>query len=489
MAFGFTPKHEEDLYLDKFTPQQFLSLAIETAKKVEWRIDFISETGFIANTNKGRFKRNSEITFKMDEEKATIKSESTGSEMMDWGINKKTIKRFTDTFIDFKYSIKPEELDKKFEELKPTLAPKAQDVLSQPPQTTAEKITDFFSFFKPRKGYFITPILVDINVLIWIAMVCTGVHWLLPDNDSLLKWGANFRPMTLEGEWWRLITNCFLHIGIIHLLMNMYALLYIGLLLEPRLGRTKFVAAYFLTGITASVTSLWWHDLTISAGASGAIFGMYGVFLATLTTNLIEKTARKTLLTSIGIFVFYNLAYGMKGGIDNAAHVGGLIGGIIIGYAYFPSLKKPDAALLKLSTIGILTVLILTTSFIIYKKVPNDIPKYDEKMKSFIAMEQKALEIYHMPQSTPREKLLTEIKERGLYYWNENLKLMNEVDALNLPEPIHDKNKKLISYCNLRIKSYELIYKAVDEDTDRYKNEIQEYTMQIESLIKDLSGK
>src|SRR6185295_2334370 len=99
MAFGFTPKHTEDLYLDKFTPQQFLTLAIETAKKVEWQIDFISETGFIANTHKGTFKRNSEITFKIEGEKATIKSESTGSEMMDWGSKKRTIKKLTDAFI------------------------------------------------------------------------------------------------------------------------------------------------------------------------------------------------------------------------------------------------------------------------------------------------------------------------------------------------------------------------------------------------------
>ena len=124
--------------------------------------------------------------------------------------------------------------------------------------------------------------------------------------------------------------------------MNMYALLYIGVLLEPILGRSRFISAYLLTGLTASITSLWWHDLTISAGASGAIFGMYGVFLAMLTTNVIEEAKRKALLTSIAIFVGYNLIYGLKGGIDNAAHIGGLLGGLVIGYASILSLKKPE---------------------------------------------------------------------------------------------------------------------------------------------------
>jgi rhomboid protease GluP len=489
MAFGLTPKHAEDIYFDQFTSQQFLILAIETAKELGWRIDFTSETGFIAFTNKGRWKWNAEITFKIEGEKATIKSESIGSEMFDMGRNRRTVEKFTNAFIDFKYSLKPNELDQKFEELKPTLIPKEQDVLSVPPPTTSEKIGNVFSIFTPREGYFVTPILININILIWIAMIATGVNWFLPDNGSLIKWGANFRPATLDGEWWRLITNTFLHIGIFHLLMNMYALLYIGLLLEPRLGRIKFVAAYFLAGITASVASLWWHDLTISAGASGAIFGMYGIFLAMLTTNLIEKTARKALLISIGVFVLYNLANGMKAGIDNAAHIGGLIAGICMGYAFFPSVKNPTKVNLKYSAIGIVTVLVLTTSFILYKKIPNDIPKYDQKMKIFASKEKMALGIYHMPQNTSKEKLLYEVKDRGIYYWKENLKLIDEIETLNLPEVIHERNKKLITYCNLRIKSYELIYKSINENTNRFKAEIQNYTSQIESLLNNLNGK
>jgi rhomboid protease GluP len=137
-------------------------------------------------------------------------------------------------------------------------------------------------------------------------MAITGVNIISPDSESLVQWGANFRPLTLEGQAWRLLTNCFLHIGILHLLLNMYALLYIGVLLEPHLGRLRFAAFYILTCIIASTVSVSWHDLTVSAGASGAIFGMYGVFLALLSTNLIEKSARKALLASIGIFVVFN---------------------------------------------------------------------------------------------------------------------------------------------------------------------------------------
>jgi rhomboid protease GluP len=488
MAFGLSPKHIQDLPLDNLTPEQFLVLAIEAAKELDWNIGYTSETGFIAFTKFSMSSLSEEVKIKINGNNANMKSECIGSQMVDWGKNKENIESLIRTFNRLKNVYTPEELEQKYEELKPNLVSKEQDALSQPAPTTKEKLTSAFAIFKPTNGYFITPILINLNIAIFVLMVISGVNFLLPDNVSLINWGANFRPVTLSGEWWRLITNCFLHIGIFHLLMNMYALLYIGLLLEPHLGRTRFTAAYLLTGITASIASLWWHDLTISAGASGAIFGMYGVFLAMLTTNLIEKSARKALLTSIAVFVGYNLLNGLKGGIDNAAHIGGLIGGLVIGYAFIPSLKKIDEHKFKYMTVGLLTVLVLVSSFAVYKKLPNDIGTYDTKMKEFVAMESMALEVYNLPQNTPNEKLLYGLKERGIYYWEENIKLFDSFKDLDLPIEIRIKNRLLREYCELRIKSYELIYRAISENTEQYKEQIENYNKQIEVKINELSG-
>ena len=321
-------------------------------------------------------------------------------------------------------------------------------------------------------------------------MLISGVHILLPENQDLVNWGANFRPLTLEGQWWRLFTACFLHIGIFHLLLNMYALLYIGLLLEPYLGKTRFLAAYLISGIAASLTSLWWNDLTISAGASGAIFGMYGVFLALLTTNLFDSSVKKALLTSIVVFVGYNILNGLKpdSGIDNAAHIGGLLSGLIIGYAFIPSLKKFNNSALKLSIIGALAFVLFVSSFFVYKTLPNDIGKYEEKMRMFVSWESLAMEVYELPQGTPDEKILYELKDKGIYYWNENIKLIDSCKELDLPVSIRERNEKLREYCELRIKLYELIYKAIDEGTEEYQNEINGYNQKIEALIAELTN-
>jgi rhomboid protease GluP len=488
MAIGFSPKYIENIPLNNQSPEQLLVLAIEAAKQLGWDLGQKNETGFTAFTKFSMSSWSEEITLKVNNEALNIKSECTGNQIADWGKNKRNVALFIAKVEELKSTISIAELILKTEEFKQRLISEEKDTSTHTPSSNKTKITNFFSIFKPTEGYFITPILINLNILIFIIMALTGVNIIAPDTESLLKWGANFRPSTLEGEGWRLITNCFLHIGIFHLLMNMYALLYIGLLLEPYLGKSKFIFAYLLTGIAASVASLWWHDLTISAGASGAIFGLYGVFIALLTTNFIDGAARKSLLTSIGIFVGYNLINGMKGGIDNAAHIGGLISGLVIGYAFIPSLKRPEALNLKISTIALLTAFILATSYWVYTSLPNDIPTYETKIKEFTTNESLALEIYQLPENTPKEKLLYGIKDRGIYYWKENIALLDEIEKLNLPDQIHNRNQKLKRYCELRIKSYELIYKAIDEDTSIYKDQIEDYNKQIQSIITELGA-
>lgn len=489
MAFGLSPKYSYNFPLDNLNQEQFLVIALEAAKKLNWNIGYKSETGFIAYTPMSMRSWSEEVKLIIENGVANIKSECTGNQIADWGKNKANVESFLSVITEIKLNSSPEALTEEYDILKPQLTSAADDLLTQPPPTTKEKVTTIFSIFKPTTNYFITPILIDLNILIFFLMVLSGANILLPDTESLMKWGANFAPVTLDGEWWRLITNFFLHIGILHLLLNCYALLYIGLLLEPHLGTTRFVAAYLLSGIAASVASLWWNDLTISAGASGAIFGLYGVFLALLTTHLIDKAARKALLASIIVFVGYNILAGLKtnSGVDNAAHIGGLLSGVLIGYTFIPSLKNPGIATLKYTPIAVLAVVILSTSSILYKNIPNEVGTYDAKMKEFFVMERMALRLYSLPKNTPTENVLAEIKDRGLYYWNENVQLLTELNKLKLPDVLHIRNEKLLRYCNLRIKSYQILYKAIEEDSDRYNDSIDLYNSQIETLINELS--
>lgn len=488
MAIGFSPKYIETIEIEDLIQEQFLVLLIEAAGQMNWDISYVSKSGFIAYSNNGMFSWNAEVKINIENNLIHIQSTSTGGELIDFGKNKKNVSAYIAKLKALKSTVTEEELNNKYQELQKSIDSQEEDLLTLPPPTTSQQIQNFFSIFKPTRDFFITPILLDLNILIFIIMAISGVNIISPDNDSLLNWGANFRPLTLDGEWWRLISSCFLHIGVFHLLMNMYALLYIGVLLEPLLGKTKFAIAYLLTGITSSITSLWWHDLTISAGASGAIFGLYGLFLALLTTNLIEKSARKSLLSSIAVFVGYNLIFGLSGGIDNAAHIGGLIGGLIIGYSFIPSLKLPHNTKLKYGTIVVITAFITLISTLVYYNTTNDIGNYDAKMQDFIKMETKALDVYNLPKNTPNEVLLLRIKDTGIYYWNENIKLIYSFNELNLPNEIVERNQKLKEYCDLRVKSYELLYKAISENTNQYDSLIENFNAQIDTKIKEIQN-
>ena len=187
-----------------------------------------------------------------------------------------------------------------------------------------------------RKGNIATPLLTYINVALFVIMAICGVSLIAPTGISIIKWGADFGPLTLTGDWWRTVTCNFIHIGVIHILMNMYALLYIGVFLEQLIGGRRLISAYLLTGLFSALASLTIHPEIISAGASGSIFGLYGIFLSYLIFHhKIEKGQRKSLLYSIGFFVFYNLTSGIRvENIDNAAHIGGLISGVVLGILY-----------------------------------------------------------------------------------------------------------------------------------------------------------
>ncbi|HVV56520.1 MAG TPA: rhomboid family intramembrane serine protease [Mucilaginibacter sp.] len=192
----------------------------------------------------------------------------------------------------------------------------------------------------PQKRLAVTQVLIQINLLVFMLMVFSGLGFMSFNGADLLRLGANYRPAIHKGEYWRLLTNIFLHGGVMHVLMNMYGLFFVGLFLEPVMGRVKYLITYLVCGIAASIASAWWHPATISIGASGAIFGLFGAFLALLTVNVFPATSKKSFLISTSIFIGYNLLFGLVGGIDNAAHIGGLISGLILGYALYPSLKN-----------------------------------------------------------------------------------------------------------------------------------------------------
>ena len=341
------PSYNDQLHLPGLSKTEILILALEASQKLEWNIEEVTPEGARFEVPFNMYSHGEEITFTIEpgsDGEVAVRSQSSSVQFVDYGKNRKNIQKLRETMEEIKTSLTPEELTQKAkdfeEECNRPLTEEEKAYLEE-----EKKRNSFWSFFIPRKGFMATPILIDLNILVFIVMIASGVGIMSPSTLSLLKWGADFGPLTLTGDWWRAVTCNFIHIGAFHLLTNMYAFMYVGLLLEGLIGSRRMFMSYLLTGLCSAVFSLYMHGETISAGASGAIFGLYGIFLAFLFFHRIAKEQRKALLTSILIFVGYNLVYGMKAGIDNAAHIGGLLSGFLLGIIYVCSYKfeKADA--------------------------------------------------------------------------------------------------------------------------------------------------
>jgi rhomboid protease GluP len=181
----------------------------------------------------------------------------------------------------------------------------------------------------------VTPTLIALNIAVFLVMVYAGAGFLETDATVHLRFGSNYGPFTWSGEPWRLITSAFIHFGVMHLAFNMYALWSGGILTERLFGSARFALIYLLSALSGSVASGWWDPLRNSAGASGAIFGVYGALLvffalrrADIPRDMLRTSGRGALTLCA-----YSLVLGATNPlIDNACHVGGLLGGAVAAY-------------------------------------------------------------------------------------------------------------------------------------------------------------
>jgi rhomboid protease GluP len=179
----------------------------------------------------------------------------------------------------------------------------------------------------------LTHVIFGANVMVFIAMVAAGPS-LDFTGQLMVHFGANYGPFTLSGQWWRLLTYMFLHGGVFHVAMNMWCLWNLGTLCESLYGRWTYAAIYLITGIAAGLASVAWNPGVLSVGASGAIFGLAGALIASFYFGefSLPKVAISGTLRSLLFFVGFNVLFGtLSPGIDNGAHGGGLVSGLILG--------------------------------------------------------------------------------------------------------------------------------------------------------------
>jgi rhomboid protease GluP len=228
------------------------------------------------------------------------------------------------------------------------------------PDSTTHPRRREYSVWNPRSAPG-TYVLLAINILVYLWMVAHHVNPSDPSEQDLIRYGANNTWLVLHGQWFRLLTAMFVHVGLIHLATNMWCLWNLGILGEPLIGPFGMVAVYMITGIAGNLLSMAWDVflflevrdlhafLNVGAGASGAVFGIAGILIVLLSNRRLPFPwwQLQRLRSSVVKFALINLVIGLSTmfvnvgiRIDNSAHIGGFLCGLALGPPLVPCMTQ-----------------------------------------------------------------------------------------------------------------------------------------------------
>ena len=206
--------------------------------------------------------------------------------------------------------------------------------MNQYPTPASQRVAMRLPLYRPRMTYVMIGILVVVFVI--ETLVGGGING-SEDPQTLINLGANVGPLVTMGDYWRLFTANFLHIGLLHIAFNLYALYILGTEVEMFYGPWRFLVIYLLTGLSGAIAS-YAFTYGLSAGASTAVFGLVGTLVAFFIRNRdVFGALSRTRLTNLIVVIAISLFFGLSSGIvDNWGHIGGFIGGVILGWLLCP---------------------------------------------------------------------------------------------------------------------------------------------------------
>lgn len=320
----------------------------------------------------------------------------------------------------------------------------------------------------------VTPALLTINILVFGLMVASGAGLVNPNASVHVRWGSNFGPYTLNGEWWRLLTATFIHFGVAHLALNMWALYETGKLVERLYGPLHFLVLYIGAGVAGGITSVLWNPSVNSAGASGAIFGVFGGLLVYMfsPSNHVPVTVMRQHRVSTAAFIFFSLANGFAHtGIDNAAHLGGLAAGGVLGLALARPLDLQHRAARgwwRFALVAIAAPLVLAAPLLATGKNEKLLTemRYREDVAWFVKEEKELLAELIAWQKAVQQRAATEARLANRLDSNvvarwENASRRLARNKLPADSPLHQQQTLLLQYAEGRRDGFQLMVEAI----------------------------
>jgi rhomboid protease GluP len=254
----------------------------------------------------------------------------------------------------------------------------------------------------------VTPALIALNAAVFVCMHFSPGA--LSDPDTLVAWGGNYGPSTTNGEWWRLATTMFVHWGMLHLLATVAGLVAAGLMLERLVGPFAFGVVYIAAGVLSSVVSLFAYPMAVGVGASGAVFGVYGLLLASVISGMLRQSTVtiplevvKMLAPGTAIFILYNVTSAAMAGVAETA---GFVVGVVCGLGLVRDVSEEKPAARRVAVAMAATAVIAVASAVPLRGVSDvrpEITRVIEVEDRTATAYQAALDLYRLGRITAEE--------------------------------------------------------------------------------------
>jgi rhomboid protease GluP len=458
----------EVLSFEGYSPAQFTLLLKLALERLQWQVSFNDKGEVVARVPASEWSWGEVISIQVYEQEALIVSKYVQWTLPLSNKNKQNVQALNNAigFLQKRYDAG------QLEAILPTLEI-AMDVAIERPKAFT-------------RGHYVMYGMGISMIAVFVIMVCSGVSLFAPDVDAVVSWGGNFWPLVMSGDYWRLFTCLFVHVGVLHLLLNLSALYVIGLHLEPLIGRWRFLLCFLLTGLAASTVSIWNNSSAVSAGASGAIFGLYGVFMSLLTTGVAGKKLRASLLGSMGLFVLVNLLYGLKDDVDNAAHMGGLVSGLVIGLLLAGEWKWMRLHLV-FRTVAFMLPLLVTVPYLVRNQHKPEATRPARevalvgRIQEMVTLDEEASWPIVSGSGKSDNQLAGEIERVSIPKWTE----MSNILAGYNNTPLDSFNRKLhavlTDYTQLRLKESALYIQKADDSLNFSPGELASIQSQVKS--------
>lgn len=324
------------------------------------------------------------------------------------------------------------------------------------------------------------------NVAMFAVEMARGADLMWgPRPDKMMQLGGNFGPITLDGEQWRLFTSMFLHYGIIHLAANMLLGLYqVGRGTEQAFGHVRFAVLYVVAGLGGSLASAV-RGHAVSAGASGALFGLIGGFLAFILVNRkrLDPDGVRSTLINLGYVIAINVWLGFQAqGIDQAAHIGGLVTGFVVGIALELGMAPRANRLVRAAIVGALGLAAIGGASFALGKPTSARIAFDPGFKDFADAEAKVLDRWNaLVKSKPTDPEVAKALE------TEILPQWEKAQVAYISAG--GSNPDLLEYINLRHDGWKLLADGIDTGDDAKINEAKVKLDGAEAVLRRMGGK